>query len=218
MSTSHTAVVRPLWRRRAVTWIVPCVTGRRKLVWLEIAVPGVPRVASASAIDANTPPWTSPSGCLSESSTGSRARISPPADESTSSCRRFDTARARYPSITLGPMAPPSAPLAGLAADKRAAVELVLRRGLSYGELAALLAVPEDTIRERARAGLEAPAPAPPPPPRPGETAAGLPGQQPPPPPPPPRTFVPAAAPPRHWAGTVAIPLRELSEDVPDLD
>ena len=43
MSTSHTAVVRPRWRRRAVAWIVPPVIGRRKLVWLEIdaAVAGV---------------------------------------------------------------------------------------------------------------------------------------------------------------------------------
>ena len=32
MSTSHTAVVRPRWRRRAVAWIVPPVMGRRKLV------------------------------------------------------------------------------------------------------------------------------------------------------------------------------------------
>ena len=41
MSTSHTAVVRPRCRRRAVAWIVPPVIGRRKLVWLEIARPSV---------------------------------------------------------------------------------------------------------------------------------------------------------------------------------
>jgi hypothetical protein len=35
MSTSHTQVVRPRWRRRAVAWIVPLRIGRRKLVWLE---------------------------------------------------------------------------------------------------------------------------------------------------------------------------------------
>ena len=45
----------------------------------------------------------------------------------------------------------PSAPLASLTPDKRAAVELVLRRGLSYGELADLLSLSEDTVRERAR-------------------------------------------------------------------
>ena len=35
MSTSHTHVVRPRWRRRAVAWIVPPRIGRRKLVWLD---------------------------------------------------------------------------------------------------------------------------------------------------------------------------------------
>jgi len=45
MSTSHTAVVRPWWRRRAVAWIVPPVIGRRKLVWLEITRSPVSRSA-----------------------------------------------------------------------------------------------------------------------------------------------------------------------------
>src|SRR4051794_32634501 len=115
-------------------------------------------------------------------------------------------------------MAPPSAPLASLAADKRAAVELVLRRGLSYGELAALLAVPEETIRERARAGLEALAPDLPPPARSGEIADWLLGQQAPAHAARTRAFVTADAATRHWAETVAGPLRELSENVPDLD
>src|SRR3954449_9987916 len=115
-------------------------------------------------------------------------------------------------------MAPPSAPLAGLAADKRAAVELVLRRGLSYGELAALLAVPEDTIRERARAGLEALAPDLPPPARSGEIADWLLGQQAPAHAERTRTLVNAEPGTRRWADTVAAPLRELSGDVPDLD
>ncbi|HWK25387.1 MAG TPA: sigma factor-like helix-turn-helix DNA-binding protein, partial [Solirubrobacter sp.] len=43
-----------------------------------------------------------------------------------------------------------------LAPDQRAALELVLRRGRSYGELADLLGLPEETIRARARAGLAA--------------------------------------------------------------
>src|SRR3954464_14441484 len=41
-----------------------------------------------------------------------------------------------------------------LAPDQRAAVELVLRQGRSYGELAELLGMPEETIRARARTGV----------------------------------------------------------------
>src|SRR3954471_24000438 len=114
-------------------------------------------------------------------------------------------------------MASPSTPLAGLTPDKRAAVELVLRRGLSYGELASLLDVPEDTIRERARAGLEALAPDLPPPARSGEIADWLLGQQAPAHAARTRTLVTSDAPTRHWAETVATPLRELSGDVPGL-
>jgi hypothetical protein len=115
-------------------------------------------------------------------------------------------------------MAPPSAQLQSLAPDQRAAIELVLRRGLSYGELANLLGLPEETVRARARAGLEALAPDLPPPARAGEVADWLLGQQ-----------APAHAartqalvdsdPVIHgWAEQVAPPLRELSGDVPDLD
>ncbi len=43
-----------------------------------------------------------------------------------------------------------------LAPDQRAAVELVLRQGRSYGELSDLLGMPEETIRTRARGGLAA--------------------------------------------------------------
>src|SRR3954471_16219182 len=115
-------------------------------------------------------------------------------------------------------MASPSTPLAGLTPDKRAAVELVLRRGLSYGELADLLSLPEDTVRERARAGLEALAPDLPPPPRAGEIADWLLGQQAAAHAARTRTLVAGDATLRHWAETVAAPLRELSGDVPSLD
>jgi Sigma-70, region 4 len=115
-------------------------------------------------------------------------------------------------------MAQPSAPLATLTPDKRAAVELVLRRGLSYGELASLLSLPEETVRERARAGLEALAPDLPPPARAGEIADWLLGQQAPPHAARTRTLVAGDAGNRRWAETVAAPLRELSDDVPSLD
>jgi hypothetical protein len=42
ISTSHTHVVRPRWRRVAVAWIVPCVIGRRKLVWFERPTASLP--------------------------------------------------------------------------------------------------------------------------------------------------------------------------------
>ena len=43
-----------------------------------------------------------------------------------------------------------------LAPDQRAVLELVLRQGRSYGELAELLAIPERDVRARADAGLRA--------------------------------------------------------------
>ena len=46
-----------------------------------------------------------------------------------------------------------------MAPDQRAALELVLRQGRSYGELAELLGMPEETIRTRARGGVAALAP-----------------------------------------------------------
>src|SRR4051812_664438 len=56
-----------------------------------------------------------------------------------------------------------------LAPDQRAAVELVLRQGRSYGELSDLLGMPEETIRTRARGGASALAPDLPVPARSGE-------------------------------------------------
>ena len=67
-----------------------------------------------------------------------------------------------------------------LAPDQRAAVELVLRQGRSYAELADLLGMPEETIRARARNGLAALAPDLPAPARAGEICDWLLGQQPP--------------------------------------
>jgi hypothetical protein len=47
-------------------------------------------------------------------------------------------------------------PLALLAPDQRAVLELVLRQGRSYGELSELLEIPEREVRDRARAALHA--------------------------------------------------------------
>lgn len=46
--------------------------------------------------------------------------------------------------------------LADLAPDQRAVLELVLRQGRAYGELALALDIPERAVRERAEAGLRA--------------------------------------------------------------
>src|SRR4051794_18570281 len=75
-------------------------------------------------------------------------------------------------SSRLGPTMPTMAP------DQRAALELVLRQGRSYGELADLLGMPEETIRTRARGGASALAPDLPTPSRSGEIADWLLGQQ----------------------------------------
>src|SRR5690349_8524188 len=47
-------------------------------------------------------------------------------------------------------------PLALLAPDQRAVLELVLRQGRSYGELSELLGIPEREVRDRAEAALRA--------------------------------------------------------------
>jgi hypothetical protein len=65
-----------------------------------------------------------------------------------------------------------------LAPDQRAAVELVLRQGRSYGELSDLLGMPEETIRARARSGVAGLAPDLVAPTRSGEIADWLLGQQ----------------------------------------
>ena len=98
-------------------------------------------------------------------------------------------------------------------------MELVLRQGRSYGELAELLGMPEETIRARARNGLSGLAPDLLPPTRAGEIADWLLGQQ-------SETHAartrallladPAA---QRWAATVAEPLRSApgGESVPAL-
>src|SRR3954469_13385603 len=106
-----------------------------------------------------------------------------------------------------------------MAADQRAAVELVLRQGRSYGELPDLLGLPEETIRARARGGLAALAPDLPAPARSGEIADWLLGQQseshgtrt--------RALLLADPAAQRWAATVATPLREIpgGEAVPEL-
>ena len=94
MSTSQTHVVRPLWRRRAVAWTVPPTIGRRKLVWLDRPCAVLPSSCTASqvatevsdsAIEANTPPCTSPAGWSSSSRTRTCARASSSPISSTSS-------------------------------------------------------------------------------------------------------------------------------------
>src|SRR3954454_23720393 len=47
-------------------------------------------------------------------------------------------------------------PLALLAPDQRAVLELVLRQDRSYGELSELLGIPEREVRDRAEAALRA--------------------------------------------------------------
>src|SRR4051812_4256932 len=90
-----------------------------------------------------------------------------------------------------------------MAPDQRAALELVLRQGRSYGELSDLLGMPEETIRIRARGGAATLAPANlPAPERAAEIADWLLGQQPEP--------EGLSATDRRWAAAVASALRML--------
>src|SRR3954471_6526515 len=109
---------------------------------------------SVSAMIAYTPPCTSPSGCLQASVTGTRARTSSSVEDTISRSNSADMLRELNDrSSRLGRNMPTMAP------DQRAALELVLRQGRSYGELADLLGMPEETIRARARGGVGALAP-----------------------------------------------------------
>src|SRR3954471_5682260 len=128
---------------------------------------------SVSAMIAYTPPCTSPSGCLQASVTGTRARTSSSVEDTISRSISADILRELNDrSSRLGPTMPTMAP------DQRAALELVLRQGRSYGELADLLGLPEETIRTRARGGVAALAPDLPEPARAGELADWPPGQE----------------------------------------
>ena len=98
--------------------------------------------------------------------------------------------------------------LDALAPDQRAAVELVLRQGRSYGELADLLGMPEETIRTRARSGLAGLAPDLPAPARAGEIADWLLGQQAEAHAARTRALVMSDPAAQKWASTVAEPLR----------
>src|SRR5688572_13177400 len=106
-----------------------------------------------------------------------------------------------------------------LAPDQRAAVELVLRQGRSYGELSDLLGMPEETIRTRARSGLAALAPDLPAPARSGEIADWLLGQQSQAHAERTRALLLAEPDAHRWAAQVAAPLREIpgGEAVPAL-
>jgi hypothetical protein len=106
-----------------------------------------------------------------------------------------------------------------LAPDQRAAVELVLRQGRSYGELADLLGMPEETIRARARNGLSGLAPDLLPPTRAGEIADWLLGQQSESHAARTRALLLADPAAQRWAATVAEPLRAApgGESVPAL-
>ena len=98
-----------------------------------------------------------------------------------------------------------------LAPAQRAAVELVLRQARSYGELAALLGMPEETIRVRARGGLEGLAPDLPAPARAGEIADWLLGQQSESDAARTRELLLSDPAAQRWVATVAAPLRELA-------
>jgi sigma-70-like protein len=109
-------------------------------------------------------------------------------------------------------------PLGSLPPDQRAAVELVLRRGRAYAELSELLGIPAETVRARARTGVEALAPDLPAPPDAGAIADWLLGQQDEEAAATTRAALAASPGAREWAATVAAPLRDVGgERVPEV-
>src|SRR5690348_16578827 len=115
-------------------------------------------------------------------------------------------------------MTPPgraASPLDSLAPDQRAALELVVRQGRSYGELASLLGIPEAAVRARAHGALEALAPVLPPPPTADELADFLLGQQDERAAERTRARLADDAAAQRWVMTVAAPLGELKPAAP---
>src|SRR5690348_5808525 len=115
-------------------------------------------------------------------------------------------------------MTPPgraASPLDSLAPDQRAALELVVRQGRSYGELASLLGIPEAAVRARAHGALEALAPVLPPPPTADELADFLLGQQDERAADRTRARLADDAAAQRWVMTVAAPLGELKPAAP---
>src|SRR4051794_27677463 len=106
-----------------------------------------------------------------------------------------------------------------MAPDQRAALELVLRQGRSYGELADLLGMPEETIRARARGGVAALAPDLSAPTRAAEIADWLLGQQAESHAARTRSLLLSDPDAQRWAGAVASELRMFpgGENVPEL-
>jgi type II secretory pathway pseudopilin PulG len=105
-----------------------------------------------------------------------------------------------------------------LAPDQRAVLELVSRRGRSYGELSELLGIPERDVRARADAGLRALAGEPAPGVDSGRITDWLLGQQPDGDAARTRALVDRDAPSREWAGEAAARLEALgAEAVPEV-
>ena len=106
-------------------------------------------------------------------------------------------------------------PLDTLAPDQRAVLELVLRKGRSYGQLSELLEIPEREVRARADAGLRALAGRPAPGVDSGRIADWLLGQQPDAEAELTRGAVARSADARRWAADAAERLGELGGSVP---
>src|SRR5438093_3936995 len=115
-----------------------------------------------SAIDAYTPPWTRPICCLTASRTGTRAltcssstsRISRPYSASNVAAygrRPWSSTAAESSGYSPRPMSR----IDDLAPDQRAVLQLLLKQGKSYVELATLLRITPDAVRDRAVAALE---------------------------------------------------------------
>src|SRR3954471_1584071 len=106
-----------------------------------------------------------PNGCRCRSSIAIR-----PSTRSPSACRSSRPYRASKPGsrwgspegcsvkrriVAAGPLRSRLVSLDALAPDQRAVVQLVLQQDRSYEDLAALLGISADAVRERAHRGLE---------------------------------------------------------------
>ena len=166
--TSQTQVVRPRWRGTPEAWTVPSVAGRMNVVWLDWPTAKLPSSATARCVVADTMRLgqrrvgasVHQSGRLPDSfldrETGAAAVGAGLEQLEAQNVveRALGRIGARFHGVGTLQFGPSMATFDQLSAEQRAIVELVLQQQKSYDDLAGMLGLPEERVRELARGAL----------------------------------------------------------------